>query len=80
MAFRIISKPTCSYCAKAKELLDLKGLAYHEDSRATPEEQAAFKAEGHKSYPQIWDGNYKVGGYNDLVRYLEGLEPGDDAF
>lgn len=51
----ILSKPNCSYCVKAKELLKNKGLEYIELSYETQEDIDSFKELGYKTFPQIFN-------------------------
>jgi glutaredoxin len=60
----------CSYCAKARNLLEAKGWAYDE-IQASPRRLRAVS--GKSSTPQIFvDGKY-VGGADDLEAYLAKL-------
>lgn len=58
----IYTTPWCGYCARAKALLDRKGVAYEEiDVTSTPgaREQMIERAGGRRTVPQIFvDGNY----------------------
>lgn len=77
-AFTIITKLGCGYCIQAKNMLDHKGLEWKEDLRATSADIEEFKAEGYRSFPQIFHGDVHVGGFDQLAPYLAGLE--DDDF
>ncbi|MEI8393153.1 MAG: glutaredoxin 3 [Rhodospirillaceae bacterium] len=65
----IYSSPFCGYCARAKKLLGLKGVAYTDiDVIAEPGRKPEMieRAGGRTSVPQIFiDGNH-VGGCDDL--------------
>ena len=61
----IVTKPGCSYCAKAKSLMDELGIKYIEHKAA---EISTFCF---KTYPQIWYQGSYVGGYDQFVRLLE---------
>ncbi|MBX9977266.1 MAG: glutaredoxin 3 [Alphaproteobacteria bacterium] len=58
----------CPYCIKAKKLFDQKGVTYteidvsHDDER----EKMIAKAHGKRTVPQIFIGDYHVGGCDDL--------------
>jgi glutaredoxin 3 len=60
----------CAPCARAKRLLDAKGVTYRE---INIEESAQVRAEmqrrsnGRRSVPQIFVGDHHVGGFDDLV-------------
>ncbi|BCJ91750.1 hypothetical protein IZ6_24850 [Terrihabitans soli] len=69
MTFEIITKPGCIYCDMAKALLAPYG--YKETVCSTPEQIAAFKAEGWRSFPQIFENGLPIGGYTELEAYLE---------
>lgn len=63
----IFGRAGCSYCEKAKKLLDKKGWAYDE-VRATPRNLRAVS--GKTSTPQIFiDGKY-IGGADELEKML----------
>jgi peroxiredoxin/glutaredoxin len=63
----LFTKPGCSYCAKAKKLLESRGWAYDE-LPATPRRLRAVSAK--TSTPQVFiDGEY-VGGADDLEAWL----------
>lgn len=56
------SRPTCSYCTKAKQLLDEHNIPYREE----------YKAEGR--VPEIWiDGDMLDDGYASLVKLLDSV-------
>jgi glutaredoxin-like protein len=66
----LFTKPGCSYCTKAKRLLDERGWAYDEVA-ATPRRLRAVSGKG--STPQIFiDGKY-VGGADELEAMLARL-------
>lgn len=71
MAYMIMTKPGCTYCVRAKALLKSNNLSFSESNYDTPEKQAAFKAAGYPSYPQVFHDGVRVGGYTDLVEYLD---------
>lgn len=65
----LFGRPGCSFCAKAKSLLDAKGWKYDE-VRATPRNLRAVS--GRTSTPQIFiDGKY-IGGADELEKFLAG--------
>ncbi|MGV1754773.1 glutaredoxin domain-containing protein [Agrobacterium sp. CG674] len=71
MAYLIMTKPGCNYCTRAKALLKSNQLTFSESHYDTPEKQEKFKAAGWTSYPQIFHEGVLVGGYDDLVEYLD---------
>lgn len=71
MAWKIISRPDCIWCARAKAHLAVRGIEFEEEYLATREEQLAFKARaGLGTFPQVWDGDRHVGGFAELKDYL----------
>lgn len=70
------SVPPCAYCDKAKALLDSKGIAYTEyDLSANEGSIELFKILGYTKIPVITDGGQEIGGYTELLRYLEPRQP-----
>jgi len=66
---KIYSGHLCSYCNAAKKLLEKKGVAYNE---INVDEDPALRAEMEKlsqrqSVPQIFIGDFHVGGFDDMV-------------
>jgi glutaredoxin 3 len=66
----IYTKAFCPYCWRAKQLLEAKGVEYHEisvdyggDARAIMVE----RAQGRTTVPQIFIREHHVGGCDDLV-------------
>ncbi|MEK7265328.1 MAG: glutaredoxin 3 [Pseudomonadota bacterium] len=76
----IYTKPLCPYCVRAMSLLKKKGAAIDEISAAFDAKKRAEmvqRAKGATTYPQIFIGDYHVGGCDDLYA-LDGagkLEP-----
>lgn len=64
----IYSKEICPYCVKAKNLLKRKGLNYDEIIVNTDEikQNMIKKSNGRMTVPQIFIGDYHVGGCDDL--------------
>jgi glutaredoxin-like protein len=63
----LFTKPGCSYCAKAKQLLDSRGWAY-EEVASSPRRLRAVS--GQATTPQVFvDGTY-IGGTEELEHYL----------
>lgn len=65
----IYTSMLCGFCAAAKQLLDKKGAAYDEiDVTLKPGARAKMSAQtgGRTSVPQIFVGDYHVGGCDDL--------------
>lgn len=61
--------PSCPYCIRALALLDKKGVEVHEiDITEVPGsmEEMLIKSKGRRTVPQIFIGDYHVGGFDDL--------------
>jgi glutaredoxin 3 len=66
----IYTKFLCPYCARAKKLLDGKGVAYEEidiSMGGEKREEMLQRANGRHTVPQIFIGNRHVGGSDDLA-------------
>ena len=66
----IYVKTTCSYCWRAKHLLDSKGIQYREISLdfGGPDRQVMIqRANGRATVPQIFVGDRHIGGCDDLM-------------
>jgi len=66
----IYTKTFCSYCWRAKSLLESKGVAYQEisvDFGGTPREQMIQRAHGRTTVPQIFIGERHIGGCDELL-------------
>jgi glutaredoxin 3 len=71
MAWKIVSRPDCKWCDRAKSHLAVRAIEFEELRLATREEQLAFKEQTQLgAFPQIWDGDKHVGGYDNLKAYL----------
>lgn len=57
----------CGFCARARALLERKGVAFRELDAEDPEQRAAMmERSGERSVPQIFIGSRHVGGYEEL--------------
>ena len=66
----IYTKWTCGYCARAKALLDRKGVRYAEHditSDAAKRAEMRERAPGASTVPQIFVGERHIGGSDDLA-------------
>lgn len=65
----VYSTEPCSFCARAKELLAKRGIAFEEINLAKdPEGRAALlDRTGMLSFPQIVVGDEVLGGFRELV-------------
>lgn len=67
----VMPEHTCPWGLKAKDLLRREGYEVDDRHLATHEATEAFKAEhGVKTTPQVFIGGQRIGGYEDLRRYL----------
>jgi glutaredoxin 3 len=66
---KLYTKTTCSYCFRAKQLLDSKGVRYEEiviDGNAAKRSEMIAAAHGRTTVPQIFIAGRHVGGCDDL--------------
>ena len=70
---KIYTTQTCPWCQRAKVLLDKEGIAFEEVDVTTDValQQEMIEKSGRQSVPQIFFGETHIGGYDDLVSYLE---------
>jgi len=68
----IYTTNSCTYCVKAKNLLDQKNLNYEEINVESKElrEKMKYKTGGRYTVPQIFIDNNYIGGYEDLYLYM----------
>lgn len=69
----IYSRPGCKWCETSKSILELKGVEYNElmlDVDITVD-QLKKLVPGAKSVPQIMNDSIYIGGYKELVEYLD---------
>ena len=76
----IYTRQFCGYCARAKQLLTEKGVAFDEkDATHEPEirQEMLARANGGTTFPQIFIGDSHVGGCDDLFALDRGgkLDP-----
>jgi glutaredoxin len=76
----VMPSHTCPFGIKALDLLRRRGFEVEDHHLATREETDAFKAKhGVTTTPQIFIGGERIGGHDDLVRYLGGEVKDKDA-
>ena len=73
--FYVLTKEDCSWCDKAKFLLNKKGAPYGAfNYKSHPLFPFLMKSAGLTSVPQVWvdtpEGKVHVGGYQDLEDYF----------
>jgi len=69
MTIKMYKTPVCPYCVRAKTLLDKKGAVVQEiDVTRDPDafEDMLRLSGGRRTVPQIFIGDYHVGGCDDL--------------
>lgn len=73
MSIVVWSKPDCFFCDQAKQLLDSMNLEYAEKCVGSDYTVEQFReaAPHAKSYPQIFIYEEHIGGFTDLVDYIE---------
>ncbi len=65
----IYSTGICPYCDRAKQLLTNKGVPFTEiriDKERGKLEEMLLRSQQRRSVPQIFIGDYHVGGFDDL--------------
>ena len=70
--YTIYSKPNCSYCLQAKQLLEMEQLLFEYKQLGTHYslDELMTLAPNAKSFPQVFKDGVLVGGYSDLCEYL----------
>ncbi len=66
---KMYSTKFCPYCIRARRLLDTKGVNYDDrlvDGDLELRHEMTVKS-GQRTVPQIWVGNFHVGGCDDLM-------------
>tara|TARA_A100001011_G_C14320277_1_gene850230 strand:- start:3978 stop:4205 length:228 start_codon:yes stop_codon:yes gene_type:complete len=70
----VYSKNMCGYCVQAKNLLKNKGLEFNEiNIEEKPEAREFVIKEGHRTMPQIYIDGKSIGGYHELLKYVDTL-------
>jgi glutaredoxin 3 len=69
MQIKMYTKPYCSFCYAAKNLLAKRGLEFEEISLSgnSSAEQEMLELTGRRTVPQILINNLPIGGYTELV-------------
>lgn len=68
MSVEVFSGPNCSYCQRAKEFLERKGVAYTDYDISQPEhrDELARRVPRARAIPQIFISGEHIGGSEDL--------------
>lgn len=67
----VYSSAFCPYCTWAKKMLQTKQVEYREiriDQEQGAQEEMLSKSAGMMTVPQIFIGDFHVGGYTDMVK------------
>lgn len=67
----IYSSGFCPYCTWAKKMLESKQVSYNEiriDREPGAQQEMLQKSAGQMTVPQIFIGDFHVGGYTDMVK------------
>lgn len=66
----IYKTPNCPYCVRAVALLNAKGVPFQEIDISTSESlrDEMIQKTQRRTVPQIFIGDYHVGGYSDLAQ------------
>lgn len=69
----VYSTQYCPWCQRAKVLLDKHGIAYTEVDVTEDRElqKEMIERSGRQTVPQIFFGDEHIGGFDDLVQYLQ---------
>ena len=69
--YTIYTQNSCGYCHLAKSLMNDRGVAFIEVSLEHDQEaRIMLKEMKCRTVPQIFDGELHIGGYTELVDYL----------
>ncbi|AWH89049.1 glutathione peroxidase [Limnobaculum parvum] len=67
----LMTKPGCPFCAKAKQMLQERGLQYEEIILGTDATTVSLRAiTGRSTVPQVYIGGRHIGGSDDLEKYF----------
>ena len=71
--YTIYSKPNCSFCMQAKQLLEMEELPFEYKQLGTHYslDELMTLAPNAKSFPQVFKDGVLIGGYNDLAESLK---------
>lgn len=67
----IYSSGFCPYCSWAKKMLDARSVSYEEiriDLVEGAQQEMLSRSNGQMTVPQIFIGDFHVGGYTDMVK------------
>jgi len=70
VAVTLYTRPLCPYCVRAVSLLKKKGVAFEEIDAgfdATKKQEMIQRANGARTFPQIFVGDVHVGGCDEMM-------------
>ena len=71
MMYKVYGTRICLYCDKAENLLKTKDLPFEKIYIDEDDDAKSYIVEqGFKTVPQIWLDDKWIGGYDDLVKFL----------
>ncbi|HEY5717179.1 MAG TPA: glutathione peroxidase [Motiliproteus sp.] len=72
-AITLFARPGCGHCARAKALLQEKGLSYDEIQLGRDiSHRGLFAVSGRRTVPQVFINGQHIGGADDLAAHLNG--------
>ena len=76
MAYTVISRPNCSWCDKAMDLLYEEGIDYEKvDMTVDPWVRTLLLKTDLTTVPQVFDHNgIIIGGYEELAQHINNLD------
>ncbi|XAI95918.1 ribonucleotide reductase [Microcystis phage Mwe-JY26] len=70
--FHVVSIPGCPWCSLVKQELRQRGLPFTEAKLNSEDERHVFKTSmGTKTFPQVFAGETRLGGYEDTMNWLK---------
>lgn len=66
----VFSKQDCTFCERAKALLQDSGISYDEVDVTNDEDYLSKMRSAGETVPRIWHGSVFVGGYSELCDYI----------
>lgn len=75
--FTIFGRPGCGYCARAKQLCEIKNFEYNYvdiwEEGISKEDLAKSAGKPVETVPQVFHGETHIGGFDDLEKYVANL-------
>lgn len=71
IGWKIVSRPDCIWCTRAKAHLAIRNISFEEVLKHTHQDMLKFKEEtGLNSFPQVYHNGELIGGFDKLKEYL----------